>query len=231
LTEHWCLPRRDDAAFIAALEDVLRCSAITPDPAFPLLCMDEGNKELREDARPAQPPAPGQPGRQDDEDIRHGKMHLFLACAPHLGWRHVSVTDQHTGQDWAHFIRELVDVHFPNAILIMLVMDNLSTHTAASLYRTFPPEEARRLLDKLEFHPTPKHGSWLNMAECELAALAKQCFLHRRIPDRETLEREVQAWVDARNAQQVTIDWQFTTADARIKLKRLYPMIEEINQS
>lgn len=163
-----------------------------------------------------------QPVREDYESTRHGVCNLFLLSAPLLGWRQVRVSDRRTRQDFAHVIQELVDVHYPQADRIVLVLDNLNTHTPASLYATFAPEVAKRLADRLEIHYTSKHGSWLNMAEIELSALNRQC-LNRRFDDRATLKQEVTAWQRQRNADQTTINWRFTTADARIKLKRLYP--------
>ncbi len=208
------------------MEDVLDVYARPLDPTRPLICFDEGGKDLRDEMRPPIPTRPRTPTRQDYEYVRHGSANLFLACAPWLGWRHVTATSRRTAIDWAEMIRELVDLHFPDADHLVLVIDNLNTHGPASLYKAFPPAEAKRIWDKLEIHYTPIHGSWLNMAECELGALAKQCFLHRRIPDAETLAWAVAAWAAARNAQQVRIAWRFTTADARTKLKDLYPIID-----
>lgn len=195
------------------------------DPARPLVCFDEGGKELRADTRPSQPPRPGHPRREDYEYAHHGSANLFVWTAPHLGQRGVTVTAQRTALDWAHAMRELVDGQFPDAERIVLVLDNLNTHTPAALYRAFPPAEAKRIWDKLELHFTPKHGSWLNIAELELSVLARQC-LARRIPDQATLAREVAAWAAQRTAAQVGITWHFTTTDARIKLAHLYPIIE-----
>lgn len=196
-----------------------------PDPARPLVCFDEGGKELQRDVRPPQPLCPGQPVRTDYEYARHGSANLFLWTAPHLGRRGVTVTAQRTARDWAHAMRDLVDVAFPEAERIVLVLDNLNTHTPASLYRTFPPAEAKRIWDKLELHNTPKHGSWLNIAELELSVLARQC-LARRIPDQATLAAEVLAWATDRNTAQRGVRWHFTTAEARTKLAHLYPIIE-----
>ena len=198
-----------------------------PDPLRPLVCFDEGSKELHGEARDPLPAIPGHPARVDTEYVRHGTANLFLWCAPLLGHRGVLVTAQRTRLDFAHAIRDLVDVQFPHAERIVLVLDNLNTHEATSLYLAFPPAEAKRLWDKLEVHPTPKHGSWLNVAELELSALGRRC-LDRRIPDRETLATAVTAWVTERNAAAVTVDWQFTTADARIKLKHLYPTLTPV---
>ena len=171
------------------------------------------------------PTAPGEPMRYDTQYERNGVSNLFMFVAPLLNWRHVKVTERRTAVDWAYCMRELVDVHFPEAERIVVVMDNLNTHTPASLYVAFEPAAAKRIWDKLEFHHTPKHGSWLNMAEIELSVLSRQC-LDRRIPDQEVLAAEVAAWEEERNASGATINWRFTTADARIKLKHLYPSLE-----
>lgn len=224
LKERWCIPPAENAAFVARLEDVLDVYARPPDPARPLVCFDEGGKELRDDVRSPQPVAPGQPLREDAEYIRHGSANCFVSVAPHHGWRHVAVTERRTAVDWAHAMRDLVDVQFPAAERIVLVLDNLNTHDPASLYKAFPPAEAKRIWDKLELHYTPRHGSWLNMAELELSVLARQC-LARRIPDQATLTAEVTAWAIARNAARVRIAWRFTTADARARLPHLYPLL------
>ena len=210
---------------MARMEDILDVYARPPDPLRPLVCFDEGSKELHGEGRDPLPMIPGHPLCYDTEYARHGTANLFLWCAPLLGRRGVTVTERRTRLDFAHAIRDLVDVHFPAAERIVLVLDNLNTHDPASLYLAFPPAEAKRLWDKLEVHYTPKHGSWLNMAELELSALGRQC-LDRRIPDRAPLATEVAAWVAQRNAEAVMIDWQFTTADARIKLRRLYPALQ-----
>jgi hypothetical protein len=206
------------------MEDVLQVYQLPEDPRYPTVCMDESSKQLIGETRLPLPPQPGQPMRYDFEYERHGVSNLFMFFAPLQAWRHVKVTDRRTKLDWAYAIKELVDVHFPEAILIRLVMDNLNTHTPAALYEAFEPAEARRLLDKLDIHYTPKHGSWLNMAEIEFSILARQC-LDRRIDNVTTLVQEVAAWQASRNALEASIDWRFTTADARIKLKRLYPSI------
>ena len=208
------------------MEDVLEVYTRPYDPRFPHICMDESAKQLLRDKRESLPLQPGQPERVDYTFEAEGMCKLFLACEPLKGQRQVKVTQRRTSQDWAHFIRELVDVQYPQAEKLVLVMDNLNTHTPSSLYQTFAPAEARRLLQKLEIHYTPVHGSWLNMAEIELSALARQC-LSRRIGTQQELEREVQAWQDCRNAEAITVNWRFTTADARIKLKRLYPSLEK----
>lgn len=224
LKKTWCIAPRENAAFVARMEDILDVYARPPDPRRPLVCFDEGSKELHGEVRPPLPVVPGHPLRSDAEYARHGTANLFLACAPLLGWRQVTMTARRTRLDWAYAIRDLVDGHFPAAEKIVLVLDNLNTHAPASLYLAFPPAEARRLWDKLELHFTPKHGSWLNIAEIELSALGRQC-LDRRLPDRTSLAVEVAAWVAERNAAAVTVDWHFTTADARVKLKHLYPVL------
>ena len=183
-------------------------------------------KQLLKDKRENLPLQPGQAERVDYPFESAGMCKLFLASEPLMGKRFVTVTQRRTSQDWALFIREVVDIHYPEAEKIVLVMDNLNTHTPSSLYQTFPPAEARRILSKLEIHYTPVHGSWLNMAEIELSALARQC-LSRRIPTQQELQQEVQAWQERRNEEAITINWRFTTADARIKLQRLYPSLEK----
>jgi hypothetical protein len=208
------------------MEDVLEVYTRPYDPRRPLVCLDETSKQLLRDARAPLPPRPGQPARADYEYEREGVVNLFLACAPLEGQRWVSVTDRRTMVDWAHLIKTLVDERYPNAERLVLVQDNLNTHTPASLYEAFPPAEAQRLAAKLELHYTPKHGSWLNIAELELSVLARQC-LARRVPDAATLVAEVAAWEARRNARGGPVDWRFTTADARIKLKRLYPSPQE----
>lgn len=207
------------------MEDVLRVYARPPDPARPLVCFDETRKALRADVVPPQPPAPGRPARVDTEYAREGSANLFLWVAPHLGQRQVTVHPERKAVDWAHAMRELVDVHFPAAERIVLVSDNLNTHDPSSLYKAFPPAEAARLWARLELHATPTHGSWLNMAELELSVLTRQC-LDRRIPDEATLGREVAAWADARNQTGVGITWHFDVDAARQTLTHLYPIPE-----
>lgn len=194
------------------------------DEKRPLVCLDEASKQLRSDARPALQMKQGHPLRQDSEYVRHGTASLFMVSAPLLGWRHVEVTDQRTRKDFARVIKTLVDEQFADATQIVLVLDNLNTHGPASLYEAFAPEEAKRLTDKIEWHYTPRHGSWLNMAEIELSVLSRQC-LSERMGSKAYLQEQVAAWQERRNAQSVRIDWRFTTEDARIKLKRLYPTI------
>ena len=195
-----------------------------PDPARPVVCVDEAGKQLVGDVRPPLPVRPGKPAREDSEYERRGTANLFLAFEPLGGRRLVEVTERRTAVDFARFLKRLLDESYPDAAKVVLVTDNLNTHCAGSLYEAFAPEEARRLAERIEWHFTPRHGSWLNMAEVELSVLARQC-LDRRIPDREVLAVEVAAWEAERNAAGVKADWQFTTADARTKLRRLYPVL------
>ena len=226
MREQWCIPPERNAEFAWHMEDVLDVYTRPRDPRRPQVCLDETSRQLLGEVTPPLPVAPGRPARRDYGYTREGVCNLFLVTEPLRGWRHVAVSDRRTRRDFAHVIKELVDVPYPAAEKIVLVMDNLNTHTPASLYEAFPADEAKRLADRLEIHYSPKHGSWLNMAEIELGVLAAQC-LDRRLPDRATLEREVAAWEAARNAATRTIDWRFTTADARIKLKHLYPSFDE----
>jgi len=219
------LPPKANAGFVAAMEDVLEVYALPYDPRRPQVCFDEGGKQLIGDVRPPLPVRPGNPRCEDYEYQRNGTANLFMVFEPLAGVRRVEVTERRTNQDFARMMRRLVDEWYPQAEKVVLVMVNLSTHTPAALYEAFEPSEARRLVEKLEWHYTPKHGSWLNVAEMELSVLARQC-LDRRIPDLEALRREVAAWEQKRNAAVVRVDWQFTTADARVKLKRLYPTIQ-----
>jgi hypothetical protein len=220
------IPPALSAAFVAAMEDILAVYRRPPDPARPLVCFDESGKALRGHRRPPQPPVPGRSGREDTAYAREGAANLFLACAPHLGWREVRVTAQRTAIDFAHAVRALVDQQFPEAAGIVLVTDNLNTHTPAAFYQTFPAAEARRILERIEWHYTPVHGSWLNMAELELSVLARQC-LKRRLPDHATLAHEVAAWVAPRNHDAVRIEWRFGIDDARSKLAHCYPIPEQ----
>jgi hypothetical protein len=206
------------------MEDVLEVYTRPYDARFPQVCLDEKSKQLVGEVREPLAVCPGRPARYDYEYEREGTANLFIVSEPLAGWRHISVTERRTKFDWAHRVKELVDVHYPEAEKIVLVLDNLNTHTPAALYEAFVPAEARRIARKLEIHYTPKHGSWLNMAEIELSVLARQC-LDQRIPDQETLAEEVSAWEAERNAAESSIDWRFTSADARIKLKHLYPEI------
>ena len=207
------------------MEDILDLYQQPPDPNCPLICLDEAAKELQADVVGPLPAKPGQLARQDYEYERHGSTPFFLTCAPHLGWRRLSVTPRRTATEFAQVIKQLVDEDFPDVERIVLVMDNLNTHTAGALYATFPPETARRLWAKLEVHYTPKHGSWLNSAEIELSVLGRLC-LNRRIPDRDTLQRILDAWCTTRNRTATPIHWRFTTTDARSRLKHVYPVIE-----
>lgn len=206
------------------MEDVLDVYKRPYDPQRPQVCLDEASKQLLSDVREPLPMQPGQVERVDNEYARHGTANLFMLFEPLRGWRHVEVTQRRTGVEFAHVVKDLVDVHYPEAEKVVLVMDNLNTHTPASLYEAFAPEEAKRLADKLEIHYTPKHGSGLNMAEIELSVLARQC-LDERMDNPAHLKEQVAAWEQQRNTYSVKVDWRFTTADARIKLKRLYPSI------
>jgi len=207
------------------MEDVLDVYQRPEDPARPLVCLDETSRQVLAEVRDPVPLRSGCPARHDPEYVRNGVANLFLVTDPLRGWRQVRVSEQRTRLDFAQCVKDLVDVHYPQAERIVLVLDQLNTHSPASLYEAFAPAEAKRLADKLEIHYTPKHGSWLNMAEIELSALQRQC-LNRRLGDRHTMAWEVAAWVTARNRAAARIDWRFTTADARIKLKRLYPAIQ-----
>lgn len=213
-----------NAAFVCAMEDVLDLYHEAYNAEFPVVCFDETNKQLMGETREALPMSPGQAVRHDYEYQRCGTRNLFLFFEPLRAWRHVKVTQHRKKTDWAYCMQELVDVWYPGAKRIRVVMDNLNTHKLSVLYDTFEPAEARRLCRKLEIHYTPVHGSWLNMAEIEFSVLTRQC-LNRRIPDEDHLAAAAQAWEDSRNARQRTVDWQFTTDDARIKLKKLYPSI------
>jgi transposase len=225
LKVEWKIPPKANAAFVAAMEDVLDVYARPFDPTRPVVCFDESNKEQHIEVITPLPMEQGEPERFESTFERNGVSNLFMFFAPLHNWRHVKVTDRRTNADWAECMRELVDVHFPDAAHIVVVQDNLNTHTPAALYSAFAPAEAKRIWDRLEFHYTPKHGSWLNMAEIELSVLARQC-LKRRIPDQPTLIQETAAWEARRNASGATVDWRFTTADARIKLKKLYPVLK-----
>jgi len=206
------------------MEDVLEVYTRPRNPLRPLVCLDEAMKQLVRQTRTPIPMQPGRCTRIDYEYERNGTANLFMLFAPLEGWRHVKVTDRHTAIDYAHVLKELADIHFPDADKIVLVQDNLNTHCPASLYRAFPSHEARRLTERFEWHYTPKHGSWLDMAETELSVLSRQC-LNRRIADKSLLETEVAAWQAGRNKNNAKADWHFSTGDARIKLKHLYPAI------
>jgi hypothetical protein len=220
----WCFPQKSKAAFVCAMEDILNIYT-SPTPAEAVVvCMDETSKQLTREVLSPLASAPGRPFRYDAHYERNGVASLFMFFAPLEGWRRVAVTEHRTSVDWALQVRELLEVDYPQSPKIILVMDNLNTHTPAALYKVFPPKTARRLLDRLEFHFTPIHGSWLNVAEIELRVLCGQC-LNRRIPDMTTLTHEVSSWQFERNNKAAKVDWRFTTEDARIKLKHFYPKI------
>jgi hypothetical protein len=225
LREQWCIPPKASAEFVCALEDVLEVYHRPYDPRRPQVCLDEASKQLLGEAVQPIPIEPGRPERFDYEYVRNGTANLFLVSEPLLGWRAVRVTDRRTARDYAEVLRWLAEEVHPDADKIVLVQDNLNTHKLASLYEAFEPERARRIAERFEVHYTPKHGSWLNTAEIELSVLAGQC-LDRRISSQEELRREVAAWESERNERQVGVDWRFTTADARIKLRRLYPAVQ-----
>ncbi len=210
------------ADFVWRMEAVLELYAEPHDARRPVVCFDEQPYQLIEESRTPLPRAPGRPERVDYEYRRRGTCNLFLAFEPLAGRRHVEVTGRRTAEDFAHQMRALVDTHYPEAEVIAVVLDNLSTHSPAALYRAFPPAEARRILKRLEFHYTPKHGSWLNMAELEFSVLDRQC-LDRRLPDQAALRREIAAWEAKRNAARTKVRWRFTVTEARTKLHRLYP--------
>lgn len=222
LRQQWVIPPEHSGAFVAAMEDVIEVYHRPPDPDCPVVCVDEGTKQLIGDVREPLPVRVGSPAKEDYEYARGGMANLFVAFEPLAGRRVVEVTAHRTAVDFAHFLKHLLDVVYPSARKVVLVTDNLDTHAAGSLYQAFEPAEARRLVGRIEWHYTPKHGSWLNMAEVELSVLARQCLDHR-IPNRDALAREVAAWVADRNAAGVIADWQFTADDARVRLKRLYP--------
>ena len=220
----WCIPKVD-AAYVACMEDVLDLYSEPFDPVRPVICFDESPTQLIGEVRQPIPAEPGQLQRYDFEYKRNGTANLFVFLDAHRSWRKVKVTDRRTAIDFADCMRDLTDIHFPDAELIRVVQDNLSTHTAASLYAAFPPDEARRVLRRLQFHYTPKHASWLNMVELEIGVLRSQC-LDRRIESREDLEREIAAWERQRNQSGAKINWMFTCEKARDKLGRAYPKID-----
>ncbi len=216
------IPPPANAEFVCAMEDVLDLYHEPYDPLRPIVCFDEGTKQIISETRTPLPMQPGQPQRYDYEYERHGTANLFMFSEPLAAWRHVEVTDRRTMIEYAHCMKYLVDERYPEAETVRVVQDNLSTHKPAALYEAFPPEEAHRIRQRLEFHYTPKHGSWLNIAEIELNVLNSQC-LDRRFGDKETLINEVTAWNKDRNQRAASVNWQFTTQNARVKLKRLYP--------
>ena len=219
----WCIPKVD-GEYVARMEDVLDLYAEDADPDKPVVCFDETPVQQIGETRVPLPAEPGRPSRIDYEYRRNGTANLFVFLNAHEPWRHVKVTDRRACSDFAECMRDLVDIHYPDASLIRVVLDNLSAHSASALYQTFPAEEARRILRKLEFHFVPKHASWLNMVEIEIGVLKGQC-LDRRIGDRETLEREVVAWEERRNATGARVNWLFTVEKAREKMGRAYPEI------
>lgn len=206
------------------MEDLLDLYTAPSDPQRPLVCLDERPIKLTAARRAGQPLAPGRPGRNDYEYERCGGATIFAAFAPHAGWRTVQIRDRRTAQDFAGFVRDLLQIHFPDAPMIRLVLDNLNTHTPGALYETFPPAEARQLARRIEWHYTPNHGSWLNMVELELSILARQC-LDQHLSDRQTAQRHCTAWATTRNQAQATVNWQFSTPAARTTLHALYPTI------
>jgi len=225
LKTSWCIPPEQNSSFVASMEDVLSVYARPYDKNRPVICMDEKPFQLLSDVLEPLPMKKGKTVREDFEYQRNGTCSIFLFTEPLAGWRHSEAFSRRTKIDWAHRIRWLLNEQYPKAEKIVLVMDNLNTHTISSFYDAFLPKEAFRLAQRLEIHYTPKHGSWLNIAEVELAAMTAQCLGKRRISDLLTMNTELKAWYTRRNQSQKGVDWQFTTADARIKLKRLYPLI------
>lgn len=226
IVKAWCTPPQADAEFVWRMEDVLQTYMQPYNPRYPVVCFDEASKQLFGEVKPPRRVGPGRPAHRDYEYERKGVCHQLMMCEPIRGWRHVRVTPRRTRLDYASCIRELVDVHYPEAKKIRLVQDNLNTHDGASLYEAFPPEEARRILDRIEFHYTPKHASWLNMAEIEINVMNCQC-LDRRMDSDGFMAREVADWELKRNKRQASIHWSFTLAAARRKLRRIYPSIED----
>jgi hypothetical protein len=223
-SKYWKIPPDSNAAFVANMEDVLAVYALPFDARRPVVCMDESNKQLVGEVQGPIAAAPGHPRLVDHEYVRNGVAEIFVEVEPLAGRRHIEVTEQRTRQDWARFIQGLLEERYPKADQVVLVMDNLNTHAITSLYETFPPAQARRLAERLDIHYTPKHGSWLNIAEIELSALNSQCLDHR-IPDLDSLRHEIAAWEAPRNNRGAPVNWRFTTDDARIKLARLYPKL------
>jgi hypothetical protein len=225
LKEQWCIPPEANAEFVYAMEDVLEVYHRPYDEKRPQVCLDEASKQLVGEVVQPIPARPGQPERFDYEYTRNGTANLFMVSEPLVGWRHVMVTDRRTAKDFAEVLRWLAEDVYPDADKVVLVMDNLNTHELASLYEAFPPDQARRIAERFEVHHTPKHGSWLNVAEIELSVLTRQC-LGRRIESAEELLKELEPWEEGRNDQAIGVNWRFTTDDARIKLKRLYPTVQ-----
>jgi len=225
LKEQWCIPPQANAAFVCQMEDVLEIYKLPLDAKRPVICMDEMPKQLLAQTRDLIPCQAGQTAKEDYAYKRNGVADLFMVFEPLQGKRYVEVTKKRRRIEWVAVMKQVADVFYPQAEKIVVVLDNLNTHTPSAFYATFDPEEARRLVERFEFHFTPKHGSWLNMAEIELSALVRQC-LDRRLPDLETLTQEVRAWQKQRNDEVVKVQWQFKTSDARTKLKHLYPKIQ-----
>jgi hypothetical protein len=225
LKAYWCIPPQQNAAFVAAMEDILEVYTRPYDPNLPVVCMDEKPYQKLDHIRDPLPARPGSIEKVDSEYKREGTCSIFIFTEPLGGWRYAEALERRTKTDWANMTKWLLNEQYPDAEKVIYVQDNLNTHNISSLYEAFPPEEAFRLAQRLEIHYTPKHGSWLNIAECELSALAVQCLGDRRIPDIETLNKELSFWHTQRNQKQKGVDWQFTMDDARIKLKRLYPVI------
>jgi transposase len=225
LVKMWCIPPEANAEFVWRMEDVLEVYKLPYDPRFPQVCMDESSKQLVGEVRRPLPAEPGRVRRIDNEYERKGVCNLFLFLEPLRGWRRVWVTGQRRKVEWAWCMKDLLEVHYPEAIKVRLVCDNLNTHTGGALYEAFPAPLAKKLCDRIEFHPTPKHGSWLNMAETELSVLAGQC-LDRRMESQELVASEAAAWEAQRNLSEAKVRWRFTTEDARIKLEKLYPVFE-----
>jgi len=225
LKAYWCIPPEQNSAFVAAMEDVLAVYTRPYNQQMPVVCMDEKPYQLLDHAREPLPSRPGSKEKVDYEYVRNGTCSIFIFTEPLTGWREAEALPRRTKLDWASKIKWLLDEQYPDAEKVVLVMDNLNTHNTSSLYEAFSPEEAFRLAQRLEIHYTPKHGSWLNIAECELSALAAQCLGSRRIDDIDSLNLELKAWYIRRNCAQKGVDWQFTAEDARVKLKRLYPKI------
>ena len=221
----WCIPPKHNAAFVACMEDVLEVYKKPFDEMYPVICMDEKPYQLTDETRNPIPMKAFKPERRDSEYVRKGTCSIFVFTEPLAGWRHLSVKERRTKIDWANQVRELLDIYYPDVSKVILVMDNLNTHNLSALYEAFDPETALRLAKRLEIHYTPKHGSWLNIAEIELSVMTRQC-LGRRIPGIEALGKELTEWASTRNTMQKGVDWQFSTDDARIKLKRLYPQFK-----
>jgi hypothetical protein len=226
LSKQWCIPPKANAEFVWKMEDVLEVYKRPYDPKRPVVCLDETSKQLIGEVRTPVPASPGQVAHYDCEYVRNGVANLFMLFEPLAGQRDVEVTDRRTKKDYAQCLGKLSDERYPDAEVIVLVQDNLNTHSPASLYEAFAPAQAQRLAKRFEFHYTPKHGSWLDMAEIELGILGRQC-LSQRIDNIQDLRRQVDAWEKSRDKAKVKVNWQFTTADARIKLRRLYPSTEE----